>query len=116
MDNKGRANVPGEVLSYYNRGGEAQRLLHGEGRLEFARTQDIIGRYSSPPPGVILDVGGGTGVYAFWLAELGYEVHLIDATPLHIEQAQMARGSATRPLASARIGDARQLPKPDRKS
>ena len=35
----------------------------------------------------ILDVGGGAGVYALPLAADGYEVHLIDAIPLLVEQA-----------------------------
>jgi SAM-dependent methyltransferase len=60
---------------------------------------------------VVLDVGGGAGAYALWLADAGYEVHLVDPVPLHVEQAQAA--SRERPsgrLASARIGDARSLP------
>jgi 2-polyprenyl-3-methyl-5-hydroxy-6-metoxy-1,4-benzoquinol methylase len=43
-------------------------------------------RYLPPPPAVIFDVGGGPGVYARCLARQGYEVHLIDAHPVHVEQ------------------------------
>lgn len=61
----------------------------------------------------MVDVGGGPGAYAFWLAGQGYDVHVIDPVPLHIEQAQQA--AERRPdqaLASTRIGDARHLDLP----
>ncbi|HLH73563.1 MAG TPA: class I SAM-dependent methyltransferase, partial [Chloroflexota bacterium] len=62
------------------------------------------------PPATILDVGGGPGVYACWLASEGYEVHLVDAVPLHVEQALRASEAQPGcPLASVRLGDARQL-------
>ncbi|WP_292760375.1 hypothetical protein [Nostoc sp. NOS(2021)] len=38
---------------------------------------------------MIITAGGG-GIYACWLAQLGYKVHLIDAVPLHVEQARFA--------------------------
>ncbi len=47
---------------------------------------------------VILDVGGGPGVYACWLAKQGYEVHLVDATPLHEERFPGCRSSSWRSL------------------
>jgi len=56
-----------------------------------------------------LDVGGGTGPYAFWLSDLGYEVHLVDAMPLHIEIARKKSEEARSPLASVEVGDARSL-------
>lgn len=98
---------PNSILDYYNQGGEQNRLLNASGKLELARTQEIILRYLPPAPGVILDIGGGAGIYALWLAELGYQVHLRDLIPLHIEQALAA--SQQQPLASAQLGDARQL-------
>jgi hypothetical protein len=33
---------------------------------------------------------GGPGAYATWLADLGYDVHLVDPVPLHVEQAAAA--------------------------
>jgi SAM-dependent methyltransferase len=63
---------------------------------------------------VVLDVGGGPGAYALWLAGLGYTVHLIDAVPRHVAQArQAAVAQPDRPLASAAVGDARRLAHPD---
>lgn len=106
--------LPGEALQHYEAYEEAHRLFQGSGRLELARTQELIGRYLPPPPGVILDVGGGPGAYALWLAGLGYAVHLIDAVPRHVEQArQAAAAQPDHPLASAAVGDARRLDQAD---
>ena len=67
-------------------------------------------RFLPPPPAVVLDVGGGPGAHACWLAQQGYVVHLIDLVPLHVEQARRAsQAQPEHPLASATVGDARQL-------
>jgi SAM-dependent methyltransferase len=102
--------LPPEVLAYYQQGQEAPRLLTGHGNLEFARTQEIIARHLPPAPAVIFDIGGGPGLYATWLARLGHTVHLVDASPLHVTQAQAAsRLQPEHPLAGAVVGDARRL-------
>ena len=102
-------------LSYYEGFDERARLTKGAGLLEFFRMQEIIGRFASPPPGVVLDVGGGPGRYSCWLASIGYEVHLIDPVPLHLEQARNASAAQPgHPLASVSEGDARQLGWDDR--
>lgn len=72
-----------------------------------------MGRYLPPPPCRILDVGGGTGVYGLTLSRQGYEVHLIDAVPLHVERARVLSTASDAPLASATVGDARRLELPD---
>ncbi len=106
--------VPPEMLEHYASGYESERLLHGSSQIELARTQDIIMRYAPPPPAIVFDAGGGPGVYALWLAKQGYEVHLIDATPLHIEQArQAALLQPETPLAEIEVGDARSLKRAD---
>ena len=99
-----------EVQAYYARGGEARRLFRTHGLIELARTQEIILRHLPPPPGAILDVGGGPGVYACWLAARGYRVDLVDAIPLHVEEARQASArQPDTPVASMRVGDARRL-------
>ena len=71
-------------------------------------------RYVPSLPAVIFDVGGGPGVYACWLAKQGYEVHLVDATPLHVELARQAsQAQPDAPLASIEIGDACSLKRSD---
>ena len=100
-----------DVLSYYESYDEQGRLGRGVGVLEFARMQDLIGRFLAPPPGVVLDVGGGPGRYACWLAAEGYQVHLTDVVPRLVAQARAASAAQPDcPLASAAVGDARSLP------
>jgi SAM-dependent methyltransferase len=78
-----------EILAFYTSGyDEAARLRRSaEGRLEFARTRDLLERHLPPAPAAVLDVGGGPGAHAAWLAEAGYEVTLVDPVPRHREQA-----------------------------
>jgi len=107
-------NLSNDILSYYERGEEDQRLLAGFNQLEMVRTQELLERFLPPSPAVVLDAGGGSGHYACWLAKKGYEVHLIDPVPLHVEQARQAsKQQSDHPLASATTGDARHLEHPD---
>ena len=103
-------SVAQKIIDHYNTYDEAGRLKNDIGPLELLRTQELIMRYLPPPSAVILDVGGATGTYSFWLAGLGYSVHLVDVVPRHIEQAmQAARQPESPQLASLRVGDARAL-------
>src|SRR4051794_18587238 len=101
------------VQSYYAAVPESDRLTTW-GRLEAERTRELLGRFLPPAPATVLDVGGAEGAYALPLAAAGYTVRLLDPAPVHIEAARAA--SATQPgtpLASAEIGDARELPYAD---
>ena len=99
-----------EISEHYSSGYEEGRLSNDLGQLEFLRTQEILTRYLPPPPAVVLDVGGGPGAYSCWLARLGYETHLIDGMPLHVEQSRRASESQPdHPIASLAVGDARNL-------
>ncbi len=97
------------IIAHYNQYDEAERLKNDIGPLELVRTQELLERYLPPTPAVVLDVGGATGVYSRWLAGLGYQVHLVDIVPRHIEQAQAAQTPDSPQLVSMRVGDARQL-------
>ena len=98
------------MLQHYTQGNEASRLEIGCFQIERVRTQELILRHLPSPPAVIVDAGGGPGAYACWLASKGYQVHLVDPVPKHIEQARKASSQQpTHPLASANLGDARQL-------
>jgi 2-polyprenyl-3-methyl-5-hydroxy-6-metoxy-1,4-benzoquinol methylase len=97
--------VDEEIRNYYESGVESDRLEQGYSRIEFTRTKELLARYLPSSPARILDVGGGPGVYAEWLADQGHEVRLIDATPLHVRQA-LDRG---RDRFTAAQGDARSL-------
>jgi ubiquinone/menaquinone biosynthesis C-methylase UbiE len=98
-----------EILSYYRQAPERDRLQVGVFQLEFLRTKEVIDRWLVKPPAVVLDVGGGPGAYASWLAGRGYEVHLVDPVPELVEQARQLDGR----IASCTVGDARSLNQKD---
>jgi ubiquinone/menaquinone biosynthesis C-methylase UbiE len=102
-----------EVQSYYATFPEESRLASGPSRLEFERTKEILGRFLPRPPAQIVDVGGAAGVYSLWLAEQGYEVHLVDASSRLVEVARARSATSPRPLASLSVADARHLPQAD---
>jgi ubiquinone/menaquinone biosynthesis C-methylase UbiE len=103
-----------EIVRHYGDADESSRLGTGWFQLEQARTQELILRYLRPAPATVIDAGGGAGAYASWLASRGYQVHLLDPVPKHVEQARAASSrQPERPLASAKVGDARHLPHAD---
>ena len=113
-DQKVDRELSQEVLAHYAEGLEAGRLLSNTGKLEFARTKELISRFLPPAPASVIDVGGGAGAYSLWLAGQGYEVHLVDPVPLHIEQAIAASARQPEsPIADCVLGDARELTIPD---
>jgi ubiquinone/menaquinone biosynthesis C-methylase UbiE len=100
------------IESYYERGSERPRLA-AEATLEWVRTQELLERYLPAPPAAILDVGGGPGVYAGWLATKGYKVRLVDPVARHVAEAHvLARIQPEHPFVAV-VGDARHLDVPD---
>jgi hypothetical protein len=79
---------------FYALGKEEGRLAGGLGAVEFERTQELVLRHLPPKPAAVVDIGGGPGRYALWLASLGYDVVLRDIVALHIEQALTAAREA----------------------
>jgi ubiquinone/menaquinone biosynthesis C-methylase UbiE len=104
---------PAEVQAHYASFPEESRLSFGPGRLEFERTKEVLTRFLPSPPARIVDVGGAAGVYSLWLAGLGYEVHLVDASPRLVEEARKRSAQSANPLASMTVGDARRLQQAD---
>ena len=104
------SETPEEVVDFYSRRSERIRLQQGRPRLELLRVREILAKHLPPAPSVVVDVGGGAGVHATWLARRGYAVHLVDPVPLHVEQAREASAEQPdAPLASASLADARAL-------
>ena len=102
------------VLAGYNAGIERDRLRTGIGILEFERTKEILLGKLPKPPAVIYDIGGAYGEYAWWLASLGYEVHLFDLSETHIAMsAELAAEYPRAKLEAAVVCDARSVPRPD---
>ncbi|MEU8569554.1 class I SAM-dependent methyltransferase [Streptomyces pathocidini] len=102
------ALVP-EILEYYTQNTDEERRLtdSADGRLELLRTKELLRRHLPPAPARVLDVGGGPGVHARWLADDGYSVHVVDPVPRHVERV------AEHGNLSAELGDARKLAAPD---
>lgn len=113
-DVKSQSPLPEYVITHYSSGYEAKRLDVSEGKIERERTRELLERFLPPAPATIIDIGGGTGKHALWLARKGYEVHLIDIVPLHIELAmQESARQPEHPLSSAEVGDACALKRDD---
>ncbi|HLN06758.1 MAG TPA: class I SAM-dependent methyltransferase [Acidimicrobiales bacterium] len=101
--------VPEEITAHYEREyDEGNRIVEGLGQLELLRTREILARHLPPAPLRILDIGGGTGVHAQWLAQQGHDVLVIDPIARHVAQASDLASSGL-PI-SAELGDARSLP------
>lgn len=98
-----------EAYLHYDQIDEASRLTGIGGQLELLRTRELMRRFLPNPPATIIDVGGGAGIHAFWLAEQGFNVTLIDAVSHHIETAK--KNAQERPNVPLRmeVGDARSL-------
>ena len=97
-----------EITQHYEHDiDESQRINDGFNALELVRTREIIERHLPRGRLRVLDVGGGAGVHARWLAEAGHTVEIIDPMPRHVAAAQAlaAEGLAV----TARLGDARVL-------
>ncbi|MGW6388903.1 class I SAM-dependent methyltransferase [Streptomyces sp. NPDC055103] len=93
-----------EIIDFYTRSDEAARLqTTATGTLEFTRTRELLRRHLPPAPARVLDVGGGPGTHARWLADDGYTVHVVDPVPKHVTQAAAIDG------VTAELGDARRL-------
>jgi ubiquinone/menaquinone biosynthesis C-methylase UbiE len=99
-----------EVSAYYAAFAEESRLTAGAARLEFERTKEILSRILPPAPARVIDVGGAAGAYSFWLADQGFDVHLVDLSPRLVEEARARNANRSKPIASLTIGDARSLP------
>ncbi len=101
-------NDDSQLIRFYeDSGAERERLDYREGQLEFVRTKELLNRFLPKLPIRIIDIGGGTGLYASWLASHGHDVHLVDIVPAHVEEAARV-GTFT-----AAVGDARDLHDPD---
>lgn len=102
------------VLAYYEAGREYNRLRTNIGLIEFERTKELLLENLPNPPAVIYDIGGAYGEYSWWLASLGYEVHLFDLSATNIKMSsELAKEYPNCALASSEVCDARRIPRED---
>ena len=112
---KNTKSVDNSALTYYESGFEFNRLRKDIGLIEFERTKELLLENLPKPPAVIYDIGGAYGEYSWWLASLGYEVHLFDLFPKNIEMSkELATEYPNCSLASAIVCDAINVPKADK--
>jgi len=103
------------ISSHYNLGAEQSRLFRrGAPDVEYTRSLELLQRLLPPPPAQVLDVGGGPGTYAVPLARAGYQVHLLDLMPLHVEQAREAAAADPAASFTGELGNALDLPQETR--
>jgi len=113
MTDKAPPPLDPDVAWYYDNAPEESRLESGTSQLEKLRTCELILRFAPSSPATVIDIGGAAGGYAFWLAEKGYKVRLIDASPRLVEIARSRNAQSEHPLESCAVGDARALDEPD---
>ncbi len=109
---QGRRDSVDRVKRFYDHtaDSEARRLVRDAyHRIEFDVTMHYL-RKHLPGTGHLLDVGGGSGRYAIALAELGYQVTLVDVSRelLRIARREIERSRMTQVIA-VRVGDVRDL-------
>jgi ubiquinone/menaquinone biosynthesis C-methylase UbiE len=104
-----QAELDDRIRRYYGSvfaEGERLTVRSAAGQVEAARTRALVEARIAPASRV-LDVGGGTGVHAVWLAAAGHDVTLVDPVPEHVAAAAAHGAFAAEP------GDARDLRFPD---
>ncbi len=99
-----------DIAAHYELGYERSRLFVGnQPRLEYIRTFELLTRLLPDPPARVLDVGGGTGVYAVPLVERGYEVRVVEPVQAHVDEVRLRARELNLIGLSAVVGDARAL-------
>lgn len=97
-----------DVYDFYEENYDEGRRLSFDS-LESVRSKEIISRYLYRSNLTIADLAGATGHYSYWLAEQGHDVHLLDLSRKHIEQAELYGKEHNVRLSSLTCGDARKL-------
>lgn len=96
------------VVEFYNSNyDESTRHDSGFGYLQELRTKQILDKCIPKNSTTVLDVGGATGVYSFYLAEKGYAVDLLDIAPKHIAYVKKKNACVENKLKNVILGDIR---------
>ncbi|AYN66833.1 class I SAM-dependent methyltransferase [Euzebyella marina] len=106
--NQKRQLISNKIESFYNEASEETRLEKGMGIFEFERIKDLITKYLESREQTIIDVGGGTGKYSEWLAELNHQLYLIEPVPKHLKLANKRAKKLENPF-TVISGESRKL-------
>jgi len=106
---KNKKLISKELEAFYNKASEETRLEKGMGIFEFERIKELIELHISKTNSTIIDVGGGTGKYAEWLANNNHTVHLVEPVLKHIKLAEKRAKKLKKPFTVA-IGEEKKLP------
>lgn len=104
--------IPRNIEIFYNKVSEETRLEKGMGVFEFERIKSLIEKYLSTSSSKIIDVGGGTGKYAEWLAKKGHDVHLVEPVAKHLQLAEN-RAEKLKNKFLVHLGESRKLDFPN---
>ena len=106
--------MPNSVIEHYTQNyNEDKRHENPFGFIQEIRSKQLIERYLKDAPMSVLDIGGATGVYSFWLADLGHTVSLLDIVPLHTETVTARNAKRQHKLQHILTGDAQNYEFPD---
>lgn len=105
---KNNTLIKPEINDFYSKISDEDRFLKGLGPLEFERNKALIQRYIRSSKSIIVDVGGGSGMYSEWLSGLGHEVHLVDPVQKHIKKAKQKAARMKRKF-QCHLGEAKNL-------
>lgn len=101
-----------QLEDFYNEVSEENRLTGGLGPLEFKRNKELIEKFIPSTNSTVLDVGGGTGKYAEWLANNGHNVSLVEPIEKHVKLARKRAEKSTNKF-TVHLAEARNLDFPD---
>ncbi|MEZ4735940.1 MAG: class I SAM-dependent methyltransferase [Caldilineaceae bacterium] len=76
------------VAAHYDANPATEWARQERHRTEFVVTQHIITEYLPSSPANVMDIGGGPGRYALWLAGQGHQVTLLDLSAGNLQFAE----------------------------
>lgn len=109
---KSKQLISRDIELFYNKASEETRLAKGMGVFEFERIKSLLEKYIPSSSSKIVDIGGGTGKYAEWLANKGHRVYMVDPVLKHIKIAQN-RADNLKNKFSVHLGESRKLEFPN---
>lgn len=99
-----------QVAAFYDTYGEREWTRLERHRTEYAVTMRALSGTLPPAPARVLDIGGGPGRYSVALAKQGYQVTLVDLSPVQLDRARIHAAEFGVTLEAIVEADALDLP------